>query len=204
MPSETSLQQLRVRLAELADLGGLMRLVARDQRTMMPPEGAPARAHQVATLERIAHDLGTDAQIGAWLDAIEGDGAGLKEVDHDVVRLARRDYELGPRPPAGRATERAPAGAGGQDAWQSARAADDFPAFVPALRRNVELARELARHLDPEGPPYDALLSLYDYGLTEQRVREVFGGLSAELPPLVDAALERPAVVAVEVPVPAQ
>jgi carboxypeptidase Taq len=99
MPSETSLQQLRVRLAELADLGSLTRLVAWDQRTMMPPEGAPARAHQVATLERIAHDLGTDAQIGAWLDAIEADGAGLDAVDRDVVRLARRDYELTARIP---------------------------------------------------------------------------------------------------------
>src|SRR3954447_17376517 len=204
MPSETSLQQLRVRLAELADLGGLTRLVAWDQRTMMPPEGAPARAHQVATLERIAHDLGTDAQIGAWLDAIEADGAGLDDIDRDLVRLARRDYEPTARIPTELATELARAGAEGQDAWQSARAADDFPAFVPALRRNVELARELARHLDPEGPPYDALLSLYDYGLTEQRVREVFGRLSAELPQIVEAALERPAVAELEVPVPAQ
>ncbi len=200
----TELQQLRERLAELADLGALTRLVAWDQRTMMPPEGAPARAHQVATLERIAHDLGTDPQLGAWLTAIEADGAGLEEIDRDVVRLARRDYELTTRIPTELATELARAGAEGQDAWQSARAADDFAAFVPALRRNVELARELARHLDPDGPPYDALLSLYDYGLTEERVRAVFGRLSDELPAIVEAALQRPAVPELQVPVAAQ
>jgi len=82
--------------------------------------------------------------------------------------------------------------------------ADDFAAFEPALRRNVELARELARHLDPDGPPYDALLSLYDYGLTAERVGDVFGRLAAELPAIVDAALERPAVDVLHVPVAAQ
>jgi carboxypeptidase Taq len=199
-----ALTQLRARIAELADLGALSRLLAWDQRTMMPPEGAPARAQQVATLERITHDLGSDEQVGAWLEAIEADGAGLEEVDADVVRLARRDYDLTRRIPTELATELARAGAEGQDAWQAARAADDFPAFVPALRRNVELARELARHLDPDGVPYDALLSLYDNGLTSERVGATFARLAQELPEVVDAALERPVVAPLTVPVEAQ
>jgi carboxypeptidase Taq len=200
----TALQHLRDRLSELSDLGSLARLLAWDQRTMMPPEGAPARAQQVATLERIAHDLGTDEQLGAWLAAVEGDGAKLDEIDADLVRLARRDYDRSRRVPTELATELARAGAEGQDAWQAARAADDFAAFVPALRRNVELARELARHLDPDGPPYDALLGLYDYGLTSERVGAIFARLAEELPAVVDAALQRPAVEPLDVPVAAQ
>jgi carboxypeptidase Taq len=200
----TALQHLRDRLSELSDLGSLARLLAWDQRTMMPPEGAPARAQQVATLERITHDLGTDEQLGAWLAAVEGDGAKLDEIDADLVRLARRDYDRSRRVPTELATELARAGAEGQDAWQAARAADDFAAFVPALRRNVELARELARHLDPDGPPYDALLGLYDYGLTSERVGAIFARLAEELPAVVDAALQRPAVEPLDVPVAAQ
>jgi carboxypeptidase Taq len=171
---------------------------------MMPPEGAPARAQQVATLERITHELGIDEQVGAWLDALESDGAGLDEIDADLVRLARRDYERSRQIPTELATELARAGAEGQDAWQAARAADDFAAFVPALRRNVELARELARHLDPDGLPYDALLSLYDYGLTTERVGATFARLADELPQIVDAALEHPAAAPLAVPVEAQ
>lgn len=198
------LQQLRDRLAELADLGALTRLVAWDQRTMMPPEGGPARAHQVATLERIAHELGTDERLGAWLDAIEADGAGLDAIDRDVVRLARRDYDLMRRIPGDLAAELARAGAEGQDTWQAARAADDFAAYVPALRRNVELARELARHLESDGPAYDALLGLYDYGLTTTSVRATFARLADELPAIVDEALARPPVAVLDVPVAAQ
>jgi len=200
----TPLQQLRDRMAELADLGAVARLLAWDQRTMMPPEGGPARAQQVATLERITHELGTDDRIGVWLDAIEADGAGLDEIDADIVRLARRDYDRARRVPTELATEVARAGAEGQDAWQAAREADDFAAFVPALRRNIELARELGRHLEPDGAPYDALLGLYDFGLTSARVGATFARLADELPQIVDAALERPEVAPLEVPVDAQ
>ena len=46
---------------------------------MMPPGGAPARAQQSATLERLVHDRATADDIGAWLEEIDGDGDGLGE-----------------------------------------------------------------------------------------------------------------------------
>ena len=87
-----ALDALRDRLAELADLASLQRLAGWDQRTMMPPGGAPARAQQSATLERLAHDRATADEIGAWLEELDG-GDGLGELDADLVRLARRDWE---------------------------------------------------------------------------------------------------------------
>src|SRR3954451_17259927 len=94
-----ALDALRDRLAELSDLHALARLAAWDQRTMMPPLGAPARAHQVATLERLVHDRATDERIGAWLDELDTDGDGLGPVDRDLVRVARRDWDRARRIP---------------------------------------------------------------------------------------------------------
>ena len=90
-----ALDSLRARVAELADLYALARLAAWDQRTMMPPRGAPARGHVLATLERLSHDRETADEIGGWLDELEatGDGA-LSDVEHDMVRLARRDFGI--------------------------------------------------------------------------------------------------------------
>ena len=97
----SALQSLRDRLAELVDLTSLGRLAAWDQRTMMPPGGAAARAQQFASLERITHARATSEDIGAWLDEIDRDGE-LGDVDRDLVRLARRDWEHEGRvPPAG-------------------------------------------------------------------------------------------------------
>ena len=203
--TSTALDALRARLGELADLADLGRLAAWDQRTMMPPAGAAGRAHQLATLERISHDLAGADEIGAWLDELEPLAGELSEVDRDLVRVARRDWERTRRVPVDLAAAVARAAAEGQVVWQAARAESDFAAFAPALARNVELAREMAGHLVEDGQrPYDALLGLYDHGLTAARVSEVFGRLAEELPPLVERAAARPAPPPLEVPVDAQ
>jgi carboxypeptidase Taq len=89
--------------------------------------------------------------------------------------------------------------------WQAARAAGDFAAFAPALRRNVELARAYAGCFADETPaPYDALLADYDFGLTAERIAAVFAELTATLPGLAREAAGRPATVPLDVPVPAQ
>jgi carboxypeptidase Taq len=180
-----ALHDLRERLAELADLHALSRLAFWDQRVMMPPAGAPGRAHQLATLERLTHDRATAEEIGGWLDELEGSADGLDEIDRDVVRLARRDWDRARRVPGDLAAAITQAGAEGNSVWQTARAADDFAAFVPALRRNVELAREYAACFDDAPTPYDALLADYDFGLQTATLRDVFGRLSEALPAIV-------------------
>jgi len=199
----SALQSLRDRLAELVDLTSLGRLAAWDQRTMMPPGGAAARARQFAALERITHARATSDDIGAWLDAIDGDGE-LGDVDRDLVRLARRDWEHDRRVPTELAATRVQASAEAQAVWHEARATSDFALFAPALERNVELAREYAACFDHGGHPYDALLADYDYGLSAARVREIFDPLARALPPLVEEAAARPAPPAVAVPAEAQ
>jgi carboxypeptidase Taq len=199
----SALDALRERLAELADLSSLGRLAAWDQRTMMPPAGAAARAHQLGALERLMHARATSDDIGAWLAEVEGDD-GLGEVDRDVVRLARRDWDRGRRIPADLAAERVKAAAEGQAVWQEARALSDFAQFAPALERNLALAREYSACLDDGGHPYDALLADYDHGLTAARVQEIFGPLAQALPPLVAEAGARAETPHVIVPVDAQ
>jgi carboxypeptidase Taq len=199
-----ALDALRDRLAEIADLSAVQRLAGWDQRTMMPPAGAPARARQFATLERLLHDRATADDIGAWLEEIDGGADGLGGVDADLVRIARRDWERVRRIPRRLASDLAQASAEGQAVWQSARAADDFAAFAPALRRNVELARAYAACFDDVEHPYDALLADYDFGLTATRVREIFDPLADALAALVVEAADRPPVPALSVPIDAQ
>ena len=189
-PEHGALASLRTRLAELSDLEALGRLAAWDQRTMMPAEGGPGRGAQMATLERLAHERATADDVGEWLAELEVDN-GLAELDRDVVRLARRDWERGRRVPGELAAEMAQTFADSQSVWVTAREADDFATLAPALRRNVELARDYAACFDDAAGPYDALLADYDYGLTAARIEAVFGRLAEALPPMLAGA--RPA-----------
>jgi carboxypeptidase Taq len=199
------LAALRARLAELTDLAMLGHLAAWDQRTIMPSAGGPGRADQLATLSKLSHELATGPEVGAWLDALEAAAGDLDPLDADVVRIARRDYDRFRRVPTELAAELSQAGAEGQDVWQRARAADDFAQFAPALKRNVELARAYAACFEDEfARPYDALLADYDYGLTYDRVTEVFAELTRELPPLVEELAARPRPRSLDIPVDVQ
>jgi carboxypeptidase Taq len=199
----SALEHLRARLAELADLEAVAGLLDWDQLVMMPAAGAAARAEQLGTVARLTHERATDPAIGRWLAELEG--ASLAELDGDVVRLARRDFERARRVPEDLAAELARAAVDGQERWQQARADDDFAAFAPALRRNVELARERARCLLEEGrAPYETLLGDYDFGLRTVDLERVFGALAERLPPLLERARERSPRRELAVPVAAQ
>ncbi|HEX5923737.1 MAG TPA: hypothetical protein VFY45_07890, partial [Baekduia sp.] len=199
-----ALDALRARLAELTDLSMLNHLAFWDQRTMMPPDGGPDRADQFATLSRLHHERATADEVGGWLEALDGATAELDDLDRDLVRLARRDYDRQKCVPGDLAAELAQASAAGQDIWEAARAADDYAKFAPALARNVELARAYADCFDDHAGPYDALLADYDYGLTAERIQEVFGALGTTLPPLVAELSARPQQPPLEPPIAAQ
>lgn len=198
-----ALEQLRERLAELSDLAGIAMLLEWDQLVMMPSDGASTRAAQLGTLARLTHERATAADIGEWLDAL--DEAQLDDLNTDVVRLARRDWERARRVPNELAAERASAATDGQEIWQKARAEDDFAAFVPALQRNVELARAHGECLADDGQSaYEGLLGEYDFGLRSAQLGSLFDGLAGELPPLIAEASARTPARSLAVPVSAQ
>ncbi len=202
-----ALEKLRERMAELSDLAAVGMLAGWDQLVMMPGDGAGARAQQLGTLARLTHERATGGEIGAWLDELDTDGAqaALGELDRDIVRIARRDWERARRVPDELAVEIAQAAADGQEVWQRARAEDDFAAFAPALQRNVELARAYAECIAQEGESrYEALLGDYDFGLRVDELRRVFGQLAQALPPLAEQASVHSPRRTLEVPVDAQ
>jgi carboxypeptidase Taq len=190
-------------MAELVDLANLEMLLGWDQLVMMPQHGAAGRAQQQGTLARLTHERATAADIGDWLSELDGETLG--ELDRDIVRLARRDWERARRVPEELAAELARASTDGQESWRIARENDDFSAFAPALRRNIELARAYGEALAQEDEsPYDALLGDYDFGLRADELRRVFAELADALVPLVANAQVRSPRRTLEVPVSGQ
>ena len=77
--------ELRNRVAEVVDLFGAMAVLGWDHRTMMPRNGAAARAEQLGTLAQIAHTKAMAPEIGKLLDELEPWAA---EQDYDSTRRA--------------------------------------------------------------------------------------------------------------------
>ena len=91
----TALDALKQRLLEIDDIGQAAALLRWDQTTYMPPEGAPARGRQLATLSRLSHEKFTDAETGRLLDAAAKETAALpfESDEASLVRVTRRNWD---------------------------------------------------------------------------------------------------------------
>jgi carboxypeptidase Taq len=180
-----ALDQLKERLAEVQDLGKVMRVLSWDQQTKMPRAGFRHRAEQMGTLSRIAHEKFTDPAVGKLLDELApiADSLDPDSDDARLIRLVRRDYEKAVKVPSSLRAEISRAASEGNPVWVKAKAENDFASFLPALQRNVELKLQYVDLVaDGADERYDVLLDDYEPGAKTAEVRAVFEELK---PPLV-------------------
>jgi len=191
---QEKLAKLKARLREVNDLQSAAALLQWDQATYMPRAGAAARARQVATLQRLAHEQFIDEGVGRLLEEMrpyeqdlpyDSDEAGL-------LRVARREYERAAKVPAGFTARMAEHQAASYEVWTRARPANDFAAVRGCLEKTVDLSRELAGFFPGCRHIADPLIDFADYGLTVALLRPLFAELRGELTPLVEAIAAAP------------
>jgi carboxypeptidase Taq len=189
-----AIEDLRDRLGEIHDLSRAASLLAWDERTMMPPGGAPARAETLATLARVRHEMFISNEIGRLIDRARsqtGDAPPGESIDADLIRVVARDWEKARRVPSELRAELARASSVAENAWIEAKQRSDFGMLLPHLEKNVELTRRYADCYD--GFPgftqaYDALLDEYEPLMTTEQMRAVLTELREGLVPLVAEA----------------
>ena len=186
-------EELTKKLAEIHDVHMARSILSWDQHTKMPPKAGEVRAEQLGTLDRIAHELFIDDDIGALLEELRP-----YEESHDydsdeasLLRVTRREYAKAKQVPSDLRAELTRAGAIALAAWVEAREKSDYAIFLPYLRRNVELQREYVACFPKAENDYDVLLDDFDEGMKTTEVRAVFDELKTELIPLIAEIAER-------------
>ena len=189
------MQQLKERLAEIADLQGAVAVLEWDQQTYMPPGGAAGRAEQMATLHKLAHEKFIAPEIGALLADLQ-DWATTADPEADdtclVIRVSR-DYARACKVPAELVAEIARTTGIAHSIWAQARAAKDFSLFRPLLEKIFALRRQEAMCFAPPASLYDPLLDDYEPALQTPQLQAIFNHLKANLIPLAQAIIARPA-----------
>jgi carboxypeptidase Taq len=176
------LDRLKAILAELMDLRGAESLLDWDSRVSMPPAGAEARAHVLATISRLMHEQLVSDEVDALLEQI---GDVDDEDDAALLRITRRESERARRVPAELAAELAHAAGVGVAAWDVAKEQSDFDGFVPYLERQLELKHRYVECFPDAETPYDVLLEDFEEGTTTAEVIRIFDRLKEVLLPLV-------------------
>jgi carboxypeptidase Taq len=182
------LDRLRGRLAEVSGLTKAATLLVWDQRVMMPPGGAEARAEALGTVSRLAQERFIDDEIGRLLEELRGleESSDYDSFEASLVRTTRREYEKARRVPPELVGEMRRASALGIAAWGPAKEQSDFEQLRPQLETLVELRHRYVGCFPPPDETYDLLLDDYEPLMKTAEVREVFTELKRELVPLIE------------------
>jgi carboxypeptidase Taq len=185
--------QLKAGMAPIVDLTRALMLMSWDQETYMPPGGAATRGEMASTIGGLIHRFTIDPAVGELLKELE---PLLDQLDFDsdeagMIRLALREYRHRAAVPIELTMEIYGTMALAMQAWKEARAKNDFSLFEPLLAKTVELQVRQAKYLQPDGNPYDALLDLYEPGMTYEQIDAVFSALKPGLIELVRAVASR-------------
>jgi carboxypeptidase Taq len=182
-------QELVAHLADLHNLNMAYWLLQWDQNTHMPPGGASARAAQMATLQRIRHEMLISDRTARLIEdaSKEVDLSDFDSIEASMIRVAQRDYEYAAQLPAAFVAEYTQATANGFEVWQKARPANDYRSFVPALQRILDLKMKDAELRGYDDHPYDVFLRRWERGLRTSQVRAIFEEQKPALVELVSA-----------------
>lgn len=188
---EQKLKTLQARLKDVKNLSHAANVLDWDQQVYMPPGGAEARAEQLATLNRIAHEIFTADEIGQLLQELAQADFPYDSDEASLVRVVKREYDKARKLPPELVEEMSRTFSLGQQIWTRARAAKDFSRFQEILTKIVDLNIQVAEAYGYDEVIYDALLDQFEPGMKTAEVARVFDTLKAELVPLVQAITER-------------
>ncbi len=186
-------ERLEDRFRRIHAIDGAVAVLTWDQAVWMPRGGAEARGQQLATLRRMSHDLLTDPRLADWLEE-----AGQETRQADPWRSAnlremRRIHAAATAvdPALVEASSRVSTRA--EMAWREAREKSDFALLRPHLEEVLRLERERARQLGRALglAPYDALLAIYQPGLSDRVLEQLFAPLLEHLPAMIESVLAR-------------
>jgi carboxypeptidase Taq len=153
-----------------------------DERTYMPRKAAENRSNMVSLIAGMVHDKITNPKIGELLGEIESSiNANDDSADAANIREIRRDYDLNVKLPKSLVENLSKTITLSQGAWQEARSKSDFKAFKPWFENVVKLKQQAAEAFGYEGSPYNAMLDIFEPGMTTDSVTEIFAGLRNEL-----------------------
>jgi len=185
-----SYEQLIAMAKEHAVLSSCIEVLYWDADTFMPKGGVQHRGAQLAALAGLVHEFHTSPRVADLLAAVEGSELTLDIASVEAVNIREigRQHRLQSRLPRLLVEEKARLTAIAQQVWAEAKEENDYARYQPVLEQVVALCRAEGMALaDAGGDPYDALLGVWEPGMTGAAMASLLEQLCAEIRPLLGA-----------------
>ncbi len=187
----TAYENLVNRFQQMYHLQHLGAIASWDQAAMMPAGGNQARSAALAELNALLHKLLTAPEVASWLQEAQ-----RQETSEETIRsVEEMAVEWRHASVIGDDLVKAKtlASTHCEHAWRSQRPANDWEGFSRNLKEVVNLSRQEAtiRAEKSNTSSYNALLELYEPGVTTEELDQLFGDLKTWLPSFIQDAQER-------------
>ena len=180
-----TIEELHHKARELTHLNSIMALLQWDQEVMMPPGGAGGRAEQFSVLSTIIHQKITAPGLDRILQKLSDNPEELSPTDHSLIRVIKREYDKNTKLPEKFVADFSRLTSEALPVWIEARKKNNYLLFQPLLANIISMCRQKADFLGYIDHPYDAMLDLYEEGLTTRALETLFGTLKTELSKLL-------------------
>ncbi|MEM0036769.1 MAG: carboxypeptidase M32 [Candidatus Korarchaeum sp.] len=167
-------KELLKRYRSVWSLEYALSLLGWDMETYMPPRASAERGEVRALLEAQIQGIYTHPEFIGLVESVKPQN----EFEEGLIRVLRRRIKYYTKLPREFIEEEERTVTQAFQDWREARAKSDFSVFKPVLGRIVELQRRKAEYLGYEDHPYDALLDLYEEGLTLRKCERIFSVMS--------------------------
>ncbi|OED44307.1 peptidase M32 [Endozoicomonas sp. (ex Bugula neritina AB1)] len=186
----TAYQNLVDRFQQIYRLQHLGSMANWDQSTMMPAGGNQARSEAMAELNALLHDLLTKDEIGDWIQEAKQQNSDSETLAS--IREMECEYTNATVMPDQLVRAKTLASSRCEHAWRAQRPDNDWAGFSKNLTDVVKLTQEEAsiRAEQTGTTRYNALLNLYEPGMTTTQLDQVFSDMKSWLPTFIQEAVQ--------------
>ncbi len=166
-----------------------------DMETATPKSGIESMIDAVGVMSTKAFEMSVSEKMeGLIKDVYEsGEYEKLDKYMKKAVEEMKRELEENKRIPVEFYNEYTMHIAKAQEAWRSAKRANDYAQFKPYLQKNIEYVKKLYEYSKGEGKgDYNSMLDDYERGMDMETIDRLFLELKEELIPLVKAISQKP------------
>lgn len=169
---------------EISLLSKINTVLSWDLNVNLPQDAAEDRAGQIAYITKLVAEKWLDPEFKKLLSEVDGIKK-LTEEEKAVVRNLNHAGKYYFKVPKEIIIEFAETTSKSFMVWQEAKDKNSFKDFLPDLKKIIKLNQIIAKHLGYKENPYDALLNIYEPGLTVDECELIFKEITPKLTALV-------------------
>lgn len=156
-----------------------------DLETYMPQKGVTVRGEALGRVSTIRQKMFLDKNFVSLIHKA-GKEKGLNDAEKAVVRLLTRSLNFYKKIPSDFIEKFQKLTNTGTVVWREAKEKSNFKTFEKTLQKIFDMNRQMAEYLGYKDSPYDALLDLYEEGLTSKKVETFFSEIKNPLKTLLE------------------